>query len=104
MTSTAETTAFALRTDDAAWITRNHGTTGEAGRVLVQVPAAEVEKVTFCGKAMLRHTFADVPADALNATIACPAAWVESAEVTAQRPEALDGKALFLAMATRKEA
>jgi hypothetical protein len=72
----SNTVPFALRTDDAAWIARNHGTTDEAGRVHVQVPAAEVGKVTFCGKAMLRHVFADVPADALNAAIACPQAWV----------------------------
>lgn len=97
-----ETATFALRTDDTAWIARNHGATGEAGRVFVQVPANEVERVTFCGKAMLRHTFADVPADAPNAAIVCPAIWVEAAEVTAQRPEALDGKALFLAMAAKR--
>lgn len=97
-----ETVTFALCTYDAAWIARNHGTTDEAGRVLVQVPAAEVEKITSCGRPFLMHTFADVPADATNATIRCLAAWVEDAEVTAQRPEALSGKALFLAMASRK--
>jgi len=90
-------TAFALRTDDAAWIARNHGTTDQAGRVTVQVPAADVQKITRMGKPWLQHTFADVPADALNATITCPAIWVEAPEATAQRPEALDGKALFLA-------
>ncbi len=91
--------AFALRTDDAAWIARNHGTTDQAGRVLVQVPAAEVQKITRMGKPWLQHTFADVPADALNATITCPAIWVEAPEVTAQRAEALSGRDLFLAMA-----
>ena len=70
------TIAFALRTDDTAWIARNHATVGEAGRVFVQVPADQVERHTFAGVPMLRHTFADVPADALNAAIACPAAWV----------------------------
>lgn len=70
------TTTFALRTDDSAWIKRNHGTVGEAGRVFVRVPAGQVERRTFAGVPMLRHVFADVPADALNAAIACPAAWV----------------------------
>jgi hypothetical protein len=91
------TTTFALRTSDAAWIKRNSGVTDETGRVLVQVPAAEVEKITRCGKPWLQHRFADVPRDAMNAAITCPAAWVEAPEVTAQRPEALSGKALFLA-------
>lgn len=94
---TAQTTAFALYTHDTAWITRNHGVTDDAGRVLVQVPAAEVGKITSCGRAFLVHTFADAPADSPNATIRCLAAWVEAPEVTAQRPEALSGKALFLA-------
>jgi hypothetical protein len=76
MTST-ETATFALRTDDAAWIARNHATIGEAGRVLVQVPAAEVEAFTRMGRPWIRHVFADVPADAINAAISCPAAWVE---------------------------
>ena len=91
------TTTFALYTHDAAWITRNHGITGPSGRVLVQVPADQVEKVTFCGHPHLRHRFADVPKDAGNAHIMCPAVWAETPEVTARRPEALDGKALFLA-------
>jgi hypothetical protein len=91
------TTAFALRTSDTAWITRNHGITGEAGRVTVQVPAAGVSKVTSCGRAFLVHTFTDKPADAPNATIRCLAEWAEDAEITARRPEALSGKALFLA-------
>jgi hypothetical protein len=99
---TTQTVPFALRTDDAAWIARNHGTTDDAGRVIVQVPAAEVTKITTCGRPFLMHTFADVPDDALNATIRCLAAWVEAPEVTAARPEALSGKALFLAMASRK--
>jgi hypothetical protein len=91
------TTAFALYTRDAAWIARNHGIAGPSGRVLVQVPADQVEKVTLGGHAHLRHRFADVPKDAGNAHIMCPAIWVETPEVTAGRPEALDGKALFLA-------
>lgn len=99
MSTATETTTFALRTDDAAWIARNHGQADASGRVVVQVPAAEVGKVTRMGKPWLQHTFRDVPADALNATITCPAIWVESAEVTAQRPEALSGRDLFLAMA-----
>jgi hypothetical protein len=101
---TTETTAFALFTEDRAWTRRNHGTTDDAGRVIVQVPAAEVTKITSCGRAFLMHTFADAPDDAVNATIRCLAAWVEDPDVTAQRPEALSGKALFLAMATRKGA
>lgn len=96
---TAMMTPFAIRTTDTAWIKRNHATTGNAGRVLVQVPAEQVEKITFCGKPWLRHRFADVPADSQNASIMCQAAWVEAPEVTAERPEALDGKALFLAKA-----
>lgn len=72
------TIAFALRTDDTAWIARNNGTIGEAGRVFVQVPASEVEMTTFAGVPMLRHLFADVPADALNAAIVCPAVWVRA--------------------------
>ena len=70
-------TAFAVRTDDAAWIARNHGTTDDAGRVLVQVPAAEVERFDRMGRPWLRHIFADAPADALNSAISCPAVWVE---------------------------
>ena len=69
------TITFALRTSDNAWIERNRGTAGEDGRVLVQVPASEVTRHTFAGVPMLRHVFADVPADALNAAISCPAAW-----------------------------
>lgn len=70
------TIAFALRTSDADWIARNSGTTGEAGRVFVQVPAGEVEMTTLGGKPMLRRVFADCPRDMPNATIVCPAAWV----------------------------
>ena len=93
-----ETTAFAVRTGDAAWIARNHGTLDDAGRVIVQVPADQVEKVTFCGHPHLRHHFTDAPKDAGNAHIMCIAAWVEASEVTAARPEALSGRAQFLAM------
>jgi hypothetical protein len=91
------TATFALRTNDAAWIKRNGAVTGEAGRVLVQVPASQVEKITRCGRPWLQHRFADVPRDAMNAAITCPAEWAEAPEVTAQRPEALSGKALFMA-------
>jgi hypothetical protein len=92
------TTAFALRTGDVAWITRNHGATDDTGKTFVQVPAAEVSKVTSCGRAFLVHTFTDKPADAPNATIRCLAEWAEDAEITEQRPEALSGKALFLSL------
>lgn len=97
-----ETVPFAVRTEDRAWTHRNNGLYDADGRVIVQVPAAEVSKITSCGRAFLVHTFADVPDDAQNATIRCLAAWVEDPDVTAQRPEALSGKALFLAMASRK--
>ena len=99
MTATAQSakTAFALRTDDRAWIKRHNGTPGEAGRIIVQVPDADVEKVTFCGHPHLRVHFADAPKDAGNANIMCPAIWVEAPEVTARRPEALSGRAQFLA-------
>jgi hypothetical protein len=76
------TIRFAVRTDDTAWTARNHGTI-EAGRVIVQVPASEVAKITSCGRPMLMHTFADKPADAGNATIRCLATWVEAPEITA---------------------
>jgi hypothetical protein len=93
------TAPFALHTDDEDWIARNGGTVDEVGRVVVQVPAVEVEKITSCGRPFLMHTFADVPGDSQAATIRCLAAWVEDPEVTARRPEALSGKALFLAKA-----
>jgi hypothetical protein len=93
------TTTFALRTSDTDWIARNNATIGEADRVFVQVPADEVERLSFAGKPVLRYRFADVPCDALNGAILCPAEWVEAPEVTAERPEALDGRALFLAKA-----
>jgi hypothetical protein len=69
------TTAFALYTSDTAWITRNHGITGEAGRVIVLVPAAGTERFGRMGRTWIRHVFADVPSDALNAAISCPVAW-----------------------------
>ena len=72
-----ETATFTLRTDDTAWIERNHGATDDTGKTFVQVPAAEVEQFDRMGKPWLRHTFADVPSDALNAAISCPAAWTE---------------------------
>jgi len=93
------TTTFALRTSDTDWIERNDATTDETGRVFVQVPADEVEKITVGGRPWLRHIFADVPSDSMNAATRCPAEWVEAPEVTAERPEALDGRDLFLAKA-----
>ena len=72
---TTETATFALRTDDTAWIARNHGTIDEAGRVLVQVSADEVETFDRMGKPWIRTVFADIPDDALNAVISCPVAW-----------------------------
>ncbi len=96
-----DTQPFALYTEDTAWIARNRGTRGENGRVLVQVPAAEVSKITSCGRAFLVHAFTDAPSDSPNAAIRCLAEWVEAPEITAARPEALSGKALFLAMTAR---
>jgi hypothetical protein len=78
------TITFALRTDDTAWIARNHGVTSRDGKTYVEVPADEVEQFTRLGKPWLRHVFADVPSDALNAAISCPAIWVpESATILA---------------------
>ena len=74
---TAETVTFTLRTEDRAWVYRNHGSTDDTGKTFVQVPAAEVEHFDRMGRPWLRHTFADVPDDALNAAISCPAAWTE---------------------------
>jgi hypothetical protein len=70
---------FAILTSDTDWIARNHATPSPKGdgRVIVQVPAEYVARHTFAGTEMLRVTFADVPADAINAAISCPAAWVE---------------------------
>jgi hypothetical protein len=80
MTTTQNTagrlTVFALRTDDAAWIERNAQVVDGEGRVYVYIPAAEVERFERMGTSWLRHTFTDVPADALNATISCPASWL----------------------------
>jgi len=88
MTAATDTgrVAFALRTGDEQWITRNHAVIGEAGRVFVQVPADEVELVKFAGTPMVRHVFTDCPADAVNAAISCPAAWVP--ETAAQKAAA----------------
>jgi hypothetical protein len=76
---TTTTTAFALRTADTDWIERNHGIADpENDRIFVQVPAAEVERFDRTGRPWIRHVFADIPSDALNAAISCPAEWVES--------------------------
>lgn len=71
------TTKFALRTTDTAWIKRNNGQLDKDGRVVVQVPADQIERFTFCGKTHLRHTFRDVPKDYPNGTVGCPAMFVE---------------------------
>lgn len=67
---------FVLRTTDHAWITRNRGQVDDDGRVTVQVPDGEIERVPFAGRDWLRHRFADCPKDAPNPSIMCPAAWV----------------------------
>lgn len=67
-------TTFVLRTTDVEWIERHNGTVDADGRVTVQV--ANVDNVTFAGRDWLRNTFRDVPSDALNGSIMCPAAWV----------------------------
>lgn len=80
MTATATPAAnlrqFALRTTDAAWIKRHNGRAGDAGRVFVMLPAAQVEEVKFAGKDWLRHKFADCPKGFPNALVMCPAQWV----------------------------
>ena len=72
----ADTTGFALRTKDAAWIKRHNGRADDSGRVHVTLPAAKVEHLTFAGKPWLRHKFADCPKDFPNALVMCPAQWV----------------------------
>jgi hypothetical protein len=79
MTGTADTrnlAAFALRTHDAKWITRNNGTLDEAGRVVVMIPAGEIEAVQNGPAPMLRHVFRDRPKDFPDGTVMCPAMWV----------------------------
>lgn len=67
---------FAIRTSDEAWIKRNHGVTGNDGRVTILVPASEIEVITFCGNDHLRHYLADCPKDFGNPWAMCPAVWV----------------------------
>jgi hypothetical protein len=67
---------FALRTGDIAWIKRHNGRTDDAGRVIVGVPAGEIDAIELGGTGMLRHVFADCPSDAPNGAILCPAAYV----------------------------
>jgi hypothetical protein len=67
---------FALHTSDARWIRRHNGRADEAGRVIVQVPAIQIDAVKIAGNDMLRHRFADCPRDAANPSILCPAKWV----------------------------
>lgn len=76
LTHRQATRPFVLRTNDPAWIERNGGQVDDVGRVTVQVPADEVTEVTFAGRTWLRYQFRDVPGDALNAFVMCPAEWV----------------------------
>jgi hypothetical protein len=77
MTNTA-LQPFAILTGDHDWIARNHATPSPKGdgRVIVMLPASEVERHAFAGTEMLRHVFADVPDDQLNAAVACPVRFV----------------------------
>jgi hypothetical protein len=51
MTTATDTIAFALRTEDAAWIKRNaEMVDGKNGLVWVRVPAAEVERFDRMGR------------------------------------------------------
>lgn len=67
---------FKLRTHDAEWIKRHKGQIDDAGRVLVMLPANQVEQITFARKPWLRHKFADCPKDFPNALVMCPLKWV----------------------------
>lgn len=67
-------TKFVLRTTDAAWIKRNNGTVDNDGKVAVEVDT--VEPVKFAGGDWIRHRFTDVPRDAANGSIMCPASWI----------------------------
>ena len=69
---------FAVLTEDTAWAERNCATPSPKGdgRVIVRLAESAVQRHTFAGVEMIRHTFGDVPSDALNATIGCPVRFV----------------------------
>lgn len=60
----------------SGWIQRHNGRADEAGRVIVQVPASQIDAVKIADNDMLRHRFADCPRDAANPLILCHAKWV----------------------------
>ena len=91
------TTTFALRTSDAAWIRRIAPSPARLAACSSRSPPARLRRSPAAGSRGSCTASPTFPADALNASLTCPAAWVEAPEVTAQRPEALSGKALFLA-------
>lgn len=63
-----------IRTEDAAWAA-THGSAGRDGRTEVEV--AEVEPLTFAGKAMVRFRLPSAPSDWQGQTTAlAPAEWV----------------------------
>lgn len=72
---TSDLVDFALRTTDKAWIKRHNGRADDAGRVIVQVPASQIDAVKFAGNDMLRHRFADCPKDSAR-EVMCPAKYV----------------------------
>ncbi len=72
---------FALRTIDQGWIKRNNGRPDGQGRIIVQVPAAEVEGVKIGNGDMLRYRFTDYPRDSTRVVL-CPARYVPA---TAER-------------------
>lgn len=75
--STATRTAdFAIRTKDAAWISRNGGQVQDSGRVTFRVPLAAIEPVMFAGRQWLRVRLTDCPRDFGNAAAMSPAYWV----------------------------
>src|SRR5260370_22732470 len=63
---------FALRTIDQGWIKRNNGRPDGQGRIIVQVPAAEVEVVKIGTGDMLRYRFTDYTMDSTRVVL-CPA-------------------------------
>lgn len=71
MNTSTDLVDFALITRDQRWIKRHNAQPGPKGRVIVQVPASEVEGVKMGKGNMLRHRFADAPKDGMNVTV-CP--------------------------------
>lgn len=72
-----QTVPFALHTQDDAWIARHHGTRRQSdGRVVVYVPADEVDMIEFAGYRWMRHTFGDPPDDAITRDVCCRPEWV----------------------------